>query len=194
MVMAGLDGKPFVEMSGDLKYADGGKRARLSMTTKTYGRVAERKIVSDGITVWTEHTADGKTNVEKQAVADGAVPEFNPIHVVGQMATMIAFTEVTEGTLRDVPVLILSGRFHEDVAVEALELIRDRDGEAAALQRATEIKEVASARLYIGKTDHLIRKFELLSKFGGLLAANEFKDVKLDPALGEADFTYTPVK
>jgi len=102
------------------------------------------------------------------------------------------FTDLKDSKIGETEVYVLEGRLKEGVVEQQTKIAREAGGERAAQMTKQQLEMMDRSRIYVDKTTHLVRRTEVLDPQEDVLIRVDLTNIKLNVALDENDFKYTP--
>lgn len=188
-----------ISVTASLKMLPAVKKMHMDMKATVGAMQMPMLVVCDGTTYWNEITMPAGANGVKMVMKYPAsfMDDASNSNSVSPLSadkyeTQMDFTEVKQDTLNGMEVYMLTGHLRPDGLEVVCKMAQELGGDMAAQMTKATMEEIDVARIYIGKDDCLVHKFEALSKDGKAIQMVELTDIKVNTALDDALFIYCP--
>lgn len=181
-----------MDQTGHLISSGDAQWVTMDADVKAAGQNIKVRLRSDGKTLWNETTMGGKVSVQRvtrEVLRQKAPLSEKNLDVLGafkETVTMMDFTEISEGTLEDVPVYVLTGQMRSLGAEQKAEITK-----ALGPSVLDTLKTMKRAVVQVDRKDSFLRKIEMFDEAGASISMSYFHNVKLDVPLKNEMFGYT---
>jgi outer membrane lipoprotein-sorting protein len=161
------------------------------------GQQIKMNMIADGEFVWSEIVMPGmeqklvqKYSLDTMQKMSGA-GTVTPTQAVQDIRKRYYFTSSKEDKLDGRDVYVLEGTMNKDFIDEHCKKMEEMVGAQAAEMTRTQMELMKKSRMYVDKTDLLVRKLETLAEDNTPIVTLEMSNIKTGQKYDDAKFKYT---